>query len=70
MIRIDHDDYDYCNVPIYSSSIKCTSKILYYLYTTLLTPNGPFFGSRIDKNEFKIKDILRDNDEIQECKVV
>ena len=55
MIRIDDDDYDYCNVPICSSLIKCTSKILYNLYTTPLAPNGPFLGSRLVKNEFKTR---------------
>ena len=42
-------------VPICSSLIKCTSKILYNLYTTPLTPNGPFLGSRFYKNEFKTR---------------
>ena len=55
MITIDDDDYDYCNVPICSSLIKCTSKILYNLYTTPLAPNGPFLGSRLVKNEFKTR---------------
>ena len=55
MIRIDADNYDYFNVSICSSSIKCTSKILYNLYTTPLTPNGPFLGSWFDKNEFKTR---------------
>ena len=55
MIRIDEDDCDYFNVPICSSLIKCTSKILYNLYTTLLMPNGPFLGSWLDENEFKTR---------------
>ena len=55
MMRIDEDDYNYSNVPICSSSIKCMSKILYNLYTTPLTQNGPFLGSRFDKNEFRTR---------------
>ena len=55
MMRIDVDDFDYCNDLICSSSIKCTSKILYNLYTTPLTPNGTFLGSQFDKNEFKTR---------------
>ena len=51
IIRIDEDNYDYFNLPICSSLIKCTSKILYNLYTTLLTPNG----SRFNKNEFRTR---------------
>ena len=42
-------------VPTSSSPIKCTSKILYNLYTTPLTPNGPFLWSQFNKYEFKTR---------------
>ena len=53
MIRIDVENYNHLNVPICTSLIKCTSKILYNLYT--ITPNEPFLGSQLDKIEFKTR---------------
>ena len=55
MIRIDNNNYDYFNVLICSSLIKYTSKILYNLYTTLLSPNRPFLGSWFVKNKLKTR---------------